>query len=220
MNTTATRLSCERIGVFPSDARDPAKSPWSAFEVEASVTQHLRGAELPKLVLQLGEKWCGRVNPANAIQIVRRREEATWLIGEVLFLNQIEWPSEVNLVGSTEIDFSASLNVLDDDTEAYIQRLQLRDAVAWLQATVPAFFPGTEYEIGVLPAEDGEDAMLALRVYGAMPAAEFREQRHAICQAMLDAGHRGLYDVISVFQRRTQASGRQVFSYYRALLAY
>jgi len=220
VNTTVTRLSCERIGILPSDARDPAKSPWSAFEVDLSVTQHLRGAELPKLVLQLGEEWCGWANLANAIQIVRRRADAALLIGEGLFLNQIEWPSQTNLVRSTELDFSAAINVLDDETEAYIQRLQLRDAVAWLQATVPAFFPGTEYEIGVLPAEDGEDAILALRVYGAMSAAAFREKRHAICQAMLDEGHRGLYEVISIFQRKAQASGRQVFSHYSAVLAY
>jgi len=142
------------------------------------------------------------------------------LKGEFLFLNQIEWPNESNLLRSTEIDFSASLNVLDDETEAYIQRLQLTDAVAWLQERVLAFFPGTEYEIGVLPAEDGEDALLALRVYGAMAAAEFREKRHAISQAMLDAGHRGLYEVISIFQRRTQTSGLQVLSYYCAVLTY
>jgi len=221
VNTTLTRQSCERIGVsraiFAWDAQGRAESPWPAFGAEAPGARQLPPSELPKLVLRLEEKWCGWVNLTNAIQIVRRRAEATLPMGVVPFPVQIEWPSEINLARSTEIDFSAALNALDDETEAYIQRLQLRDAVAWLQATVPAFFPGTEYEIGVLPADDGEEAMLAVRVYGAMSAVAFREKRHAICQAMLDAGHRGLYGVVSIFQRRTQASGRQVLSYYSAV---
>ena len=224
MNATVTRPSCERIGVSRGilawDAQGPTKSPWPVFGSEVSVTRRLPGTGLPKLVLHMGEEWCRWVNLANAIQIVRRREEDALPMGGVVLSAQIEWPSETNLVRSTEIDFSAAFNVIDDETEAYIQRLQLRDAVAWLQDRVLAFFPGTEYEIGVLPAEDGEDAMLALRVYGAMSAAEFREKRHAICQAMLDAGHRGLYEVISIFQRRTQASGWQVLSYYSAVFEY
>lgn len=223
MNTSVTRPSCERIGVSRGilawDAQGPTKSPWPVFGDEVSVARCLPGTGVPKLVLQIGEEWFRWVNLANAIQIVRPREEAALRMGE-LILNQIEWPSETDLVRSTEIDFPAALNVIDDETEAYIQRLQLRDAVAWLQDRVLAFFPGTEYEIGVLPAEDGEDALLAVRVYGAMSAAEFREKRHAICQAMLDAGHRGLYEVISIFQRRMQASGRQVFSYYSAVFEY
>jgi len=221
VNTTVTRQSCERIGVsWPREAQGFTKSPWRVVGDEVLVARRLPVMKLPKLFLEMGEEWCGWVNAANAVQIVRRRAEATMLKGEFLFLNQIEWPNESNLLRSTEIDFSASLNVLDDETEAYIQRLQLTDAVAWLQERVLAFFPGTEYEIGVLPAEDGEDALLALRVYGAMAAAEFREKRHAISQAMLDAGHRGLYEVISIFQRRTQTSGLQVLSYYCAVLTY
>ena len=222
METVLTRQSCERIGLSRAWNAQDTGSAWPVFGAEAPVARRLPPSELPKLVLRLGEKekWCGRVNLANAIQIVRRSAEATLPRGDVLFLKQIEWPSTTDLVRRTEIDFSVALNVLDDETEVYIQRLELRNAVAWLQSSVSAFFPGTEYEIGVLPAEDGEDAMLALRVYGAMSAPDFREKRHAICRAMLDAGHRGLYDVISIFQRRTQTSGRQVFSYYCAVLTY
>jgi hypothetical protein len=223
VNATLTSQSCERIKVsgafFSWDAQGPTNPPWPDFRDEAQVERRLAETELPKLVLQMGEDWCGWVNLDNAIQIVRYRAKANPGAGELPPLVRIEWPSQTNLVKRTEIDYSAPLDVLDDETEEYIQRLRLTDAVAWLQPRVSAFFPGLEYEISVLPAEDGEEGMLALRVYGAMSAAEFREQRHAICQAMLDAGHRGLYDVISVFQRRMRTSGRQVLYRYSSVLA-
>jgi hypothetical protein len=81
------------------------------------------------------------------------------------------------------------------------------------------FFPGADFEIELLPAEDGEENMLALRIYGSLSASEFRERRHAMCRAMIEADHRRLYEIISMFQRRMRNDGWQAVSWYSSLSA-
>lgn len=220
MNTFTGR-SCERIGVAPKarawSLRSPTASKWPVLGEETRVARCLPETEVPRLFLDWEKDWCEGVNLANAFQIVRHCAETPLFAGVGPFSVRVEWPNGVDLVKGTATDFVAAFSVLDAETQAYVQRLQFGNAIAWLRVAVSKVFPGNEYEISVLPADDGEEAMLAVRVYGAMPAAEFREKRHALCQAMLNAGHRGLYEVVSIFQRRARSSGLQVLSYYSAV---
>ena len=103
---------------------------------------------------------------------------------------------------------------VNEETEEYVEQFSLREGVNWLRRAVPKYFPAADFEIDLLPAEEGEENMLALRVYSSLSASEFREKRHLVCKAMLDADYKNLYNVISIFQRRTRNYGRQALSWY------
>ena len=119
----------------------------------------------------------------------------------------------------TKSEFAPVFNGLEDETAEFVKERGLIESVAWLQTATPRFFGGANFEIDLLPAVDGEDNLLALNVYGAFDAAQFRDRRHRICGAMLEAGHNGLHEVISISQRRTHNSGRQAFSWYSTISA-
>ena len=110
-------------------------------------------------------------------------------------------------------------SILNGETEEFIEKYQLRNGINWLQTAIKDFFPDADYEIEILASEDGEENMLALRVYGSLSASEFREQRHAICKAMISAGHKNIFEVISIFQRRMRNDGRKAISCYSLLVA-
>ncbi len=100
------------------------------------------------------------------------------------------------------------LDTIDDDTANFVDEHGLQSAVAWLQSETPRFFDGADFEIAVLSAEKGEKNLLALKVYARFEAADFRDRRHRLCAALLAADHRALYELIAVFQRRTNGRGR------------
>jgi hypothetical protein len=114
--------------------------------------------------------------------------------------DHIEWPLNPCFFELTGHSFSGVFNTLSDETSEFIANLRLQDSIRWLMTVAPDFFPGSNFEIDLLPAEDGENNLLALRVYSSFSAMEFRERRHRICEAMLAAKHTILYDVISIFQ--------------------
>lgn len=66
----------------------------------------------------------------------------------------------------------------------------------WLETNIPVFFGDVPFEV----EEDGEH--VNVRVCSSYAAAEFGERRNKFCDAMLRTGHRNLYEVASVFQRR------------------
>ena len=129
----------------------------------------------------------------------------------------ITWPIERKFIELTENDIGPTCNEPDEETIEFIKTQNLLESISWLQTTTPRFFPSTDFEIELLPAEDKEEPMLALRIYGAIPVKEFRNKRHAICDAMLEAGHKKLYSIISIFQRRIQNLGRETLSWYSAV---
>ena len=97
---------------------------------------------------------------------------------------------------------------METEATALVRARELQEEVRWLRQAAPEFFSGAEFEIEPLPAEDGEESLLALRVYGSFPAAEFRERAHRLCTAMIEAGQRSLYEAVSIFQRSVPPGGR------------
>ncbi len=163
-------------------------------------------------VLEMDDPWLPKVDLVQARNIILNfNSNVDW--------QRLEWPLKHLLSELTGFDLAPAFNKLDEETAEFVVERGLTDSVAWLQASTPRFFDGTDFEIDLLPAEDGEENLLALKVYGAFSSSEFRNRRHRICEAMLAGNHRTLYEVISIFQRRVTGSGWQTFSWYSSLSA-
>ena len=131
----------------------------------------------------------------------------------------VEWlPGSMELQ-LTEMDFTPVFGGIDKDVITFAEDKGLTQSLIWLHMEIPHFFPDSEFEFGVIPGEEGEDPMLAVKIYGNLRTMEFRTHRDAMCEAMLEAGHEDLYQVVSIFQRRAQRSEWQGFPWYRAVLA-
>jgi hypothetical protein len=74
------------------------------------------------------------------------------------------------------------------------------EALQWLKSAVPQFFPGAGFEIALAAPNPTYDVFL--RVYSSFEPADFHERRHKLSEAMLEAGHKDLYEVLGVFQLR------------------
>jgi len=133
--------------------------------------------------------------------------------------HEIELVAKNKFLNATENFVFPAHNILDDDTKIFIEHRQLSADMGWLQTAVSCFFPGTDFELELLPADEEEENLLALRVYCSLSSSDFRKKRHAICKAMLEAGHENLFRVISIFQRRMHFDGREAFSWYSSLSA-
>lgn len=94
-------------------------------------------------------------------------------------------------------------NMFTDETARFIVNHNLEASIAWLRTIIPLYFDGSNYEIDLLPSEEGKDNLLSLKIYNDYTALEFRERRHGISKAILDAGYRDLFIIICIFQRRT-----------------
>jgi hypothetical protein len=138
-------------------------------------------------------------------------------VGELPNTRRIEWSTSRIDLEFTDLEVTSAFKPLTEETAKFLLERDLQESAIWLQITAPKFFEGASLEIDLLPAEDGEDSLLALRVYGSIGATEFRNRRQALCTVMLETGHRQLYEVISIFQRRVQDSGWQMFSWYSAV---
>jgi hypothetical protein len=123
------------------------------------------------------------------------------------------WPLLQDATSPTDINISPSIK-LDDAAIQFINERELTEGVLWLQEVAPKYYEGSDFEINALQNEDGDDNMLALKVYGAFSVADFRRIRHSICAEMLAVGYKTLYDVISIFQRRIEGSGWKTLSWY------
>ena len=83
------------------------------------------------------------------------------------------------------------------------------ESLIWLKRVIPQFFPDTEFEIDTIPTEENDKDMLTVKIYGNLAPKEFREQRHALCNAMREAGYHKLYEVMNIFQKRTKKEGEE-----------
>ena len=110
-------------------------------------------------------------------------------------------------------------NQMDEETLKFVKQSGLTESIFWLEIVAPKFFEGAEFEIYLLPGEEGDIDMLVLRVHGSLSASEFREKRYLLCDAMLDAGHKKLFEILSIFQRRIPENARQAISRYSYAIA-
>jgi len=191
--------------------------------IDLPMTGNFSPYSLP-LLLEFGDEWGHQINLAEARNIILNHSSGGSsalgsLAGMFSVRPEMEWPIVTRLLEVTENEIFPACNKLSEETIGFIEQHHLREDVAWLKIATPDFFPGADFEIELLPAEDGEENMLALRIYGSLSAYEFRERRHAMCRAMTEADHRRLYETISIFQRRTHNDEWQAVSWYSSLSA-
>jgi hypothetical protein len=191
--------------------------------IDLSMTGNFSPCSLP-LLLEIGDEWGHQTNLAEARNIILNHSSGgssalDSLAGMFSVRPEVEWPIVTRLLEVTENEIFPACNKLSEETIEFIEQHRLREGVAWLKIATPDFFPGADFEIELLPAEDGEENMLALRIYGSLSVSEFRERRHAMCRAMIEADHRRLYEIISIFQRRTRNDEWQAVSWYSSLSA-
>lgn len=135
------------------------------------------------------------------------------------YSHRMEWAVTPGFFKITGNEIFPMHNILNEDTVTFIKQYRLQQSIAWLFTAVSNFFPGADYEIELLPGENEEENLLALRVYGSLSTSVFRERRHALCKSMIESGHSNLYEVISIFQRRMRNDGREAISWYSSLVA-
>ena len=171
----------------------------------------------PSFVLEMDDPWFPEVDLIQAKNIILSFNAAGQQAIGSFQSRRLQWPRRHSVSDATDCEFAPVFNKLNEETAQFIVERDLTVAVVWLQTIAPRFFGGADFEIRILPAEDGEDNLLALKVYGAFSSSEFRRRRRQICETILNAGHEALYSVISVFQRRVQSSGWQALSWYSTL---
>lgn len=126
---------------------------------------------------------------------------------------RLEWPLKFSSDKFTKLDIAPSFSKPNDETKQFVSENKLGEAVMWLQSATPGFFSGATFEIEVLPMQEDDSPLLALRIFSSFDAIEFRGRRHQLCESMLQDGHKNLYDVISVFQRRVSGNGWKAVSW-------
>jgi len=219
MAATAPTSSIAGISLAPEASHEATGAGRSTLgspsaQVSASTVAIYEGPTGPRVSLRMGDHWFREVDLAQAKNIIVSFNAVIQRKTEPFAPRRLEWPLVHWLFQPTGSDLAPAFNKLDEETAHFVDERGLTDAVAWLRTATPHFFSGADFEVDLLPAEEGEDNLLGLRVFGAFDSSEFRERRHGLCKAMLAAGHRTLYDVISVFQRRVTDGGWQAFSWY------
>jgi len=165
------------------------------------------------------DPWLPRADSAQTKNLILSGNIPTQRAVGSLPPRRFEWPLTHAHPEPTDLELGPAFNKLDDETAGFVAESGLTASVAWLQVVAPHVFDGADFDIELLPAEDSEERLLALKVYGAFSPSEFRKRRHRICDAMLAADHKGLYAVISIFQRRVVDGGWQTLSRYSSLSA-
>ncbi len=179
-----------------------------------------QGAAPPcSLVWELADPWVSKPDLNEAKNVILSSRNAPRRTGKGCASVPIEWPQRIFHLEATEFDLGPAFAPLTEGTADFIQDRELQESILWLQAAAPGFFLGASFEIDLLPDEDPEDDLLALRVHSSFDTADFRERRHQLSEAMLEADQKALYEILSVFQRRVHGSGWQAFSSYSALSA-
>ncbi|NQT21323.1 MAG: hypothetical protein HQ592_16575 [Planctomycetes bacterium] len=179
-----------------------------------------QGAAPPcSLVWELADPWAREPDLNGMKDVILSSRNAPRRPGKACVSVRIEWPQRIFHLEATEFDLGPAFAPLTEATADFIRQRELQQSIVWLQTAAPGFFPGASFEIDLLPAEDPDNDLLALRVYSSFDTADFRKRRHHLSEAMLEADHKALYEILSVFQRRVHGSGWQAFSSYSALSA-
>ena len=218
---TSSRLSIIPVERFKREPFVEAKGDFFVHLIEREnesarlpVTESFLSKQFT-LSLKIGDEWEKKANWTELRNFIQKLRSLVRIFPST---PEIEWPILAQLLDDTGTEISPACNQLNEETIEFIEERHLREGVDWLQIAIPYFFPGADFEIELLPAEDdGEENMLAVRVYGSLSASEFRRRRHAMCKALIEAGHRRLYEIISIFQRRFHGDGWQAVSWYSSL---
>jgi len=152
---------------------------------------------------------------ANKLQnhLIRQREKYIQIAKLYDFLGKShDSPYKQNTDSVETCAHGGNFDFISDDTVEFINMHNLTDSIQWLKIVAPNFFPGANFKIELLPAEEDNSSIVSLKVYGSFTIDEFREKRHRLGQAMLSANYKELYEMISIFQRRINNSGWQEFS--------
>lgn len=171
-----------------------------------------------KVVVELDKISFGKIDWNQVIDLTRNANEVNPYSNIHLPLQSQELYSNPSWY-LTHSDLVPIINRFDSETEQFITEHELSSSIVWLEMMASDIFDRADIEIKLLPVDDGEESLLALKVYGDFSFSEFRERRHQICELMLSDNHNDLYDSISIFQRRVKGSGRKVFSCYSQLSA-
>jgi hypothetical protein len=171
----------------------------------------------PPLEWLLDDPWFRKVDLNEVKDIILNFRSVVPCSMKAYIPARIEWSLKPISLEMTKFDLGASFNPLTEEAIDFILEHRLQEGVTWLQTAAPKFFPGANFEIDILPSEDDESNLIALRVYSSFPVREFRKRRHLICEAMLEAGYKHLYEMIIIFQRRVRGGGWQAFSWYSTI---
>ncbi|MBW2130397.1 MAG: hypothetical protein JRH13_13645 [Deltaproteobacteria bacterium] len=96
---------------------------------------------------------------------------------------EIDWSIVARILKDTGTEVSPAFNELNEETIEFVKRHSLQEGINWLQTAIPMFFFGADFEIELLPSEEEDEELLAVRIYGSLSASRFRELRHAMCKA-------------------------------------
>jgi len=171
------------------------------------------------IVIQSGDPWPSRVDlnqiEGKVIGFRAMMHGKTYEQSPV----SLDWPIKTTPVQATETDLAPPFCEIDEEISIFINEHSLGASIAWLRVVAPDVFDDARFEIELLPAEDGEENLLAFRVYGSFASSDFRERRHRLCEMMRNANHRELSDIICISQRRVNGDGRETVSYHGSLPA-
>jgi hypothetical protein len=208
-------LMLDYCGLSKSEIYRDVLRRHETFDAQVAVAIPLPDYWMPILQLEVNRQIPKALEAAkNFLSYYEDISSSTDACLNSICLTRVEWPTQVNVPGSASLRPAPAIR-MSDTALAFAVSHDLLESLRWLKTAVPQFFVGADFEIDLLQAqEDDEDDMISLRVYAAFEMSEFRENRHRICRAMLDAGHKSLSEVISIFQRRTRGRGWQELSWY------
>lgn len=221
------------VNIVSVTAISPGRLQVVTPEVESSLSRHPALSELA----EPGSSACIVYGPDD---FLRDRDEFValmWIAGNSLLrvggddagediisvLDLLSFPFRVrsfygdDYTAGTRLGPAPVFLELTEKTRAFVQQRELQQSVAWLKAAAPGYFPGASFDLESVEGEDDSEDALALRVYASFPTTEFSERRHRMCEAMADAGHKQLRDLIGVFQRRIPGRGWQALPWYRSI---
>jgi len=225
--TDTTTLSTGRLASVPPQAQDNIESSrisahyflgyYGTKEIEQS-REEPQGAGL---VCEFYNQWAEGVDliATNAIIVASGYIKGLQITADPYVSGYIEWPTDFSMLNDTAFQLSSTFSPLSQETIEYLGEQGLYESVVWFQTAAPQYFAGANFELDLLPPEEDEGSLLVFKVFGSFDGAEFRKRRHLMCQAMLMAKHKPLYEVISIFQRGVRGCGRETISWYGTVSA-
>lgn len=96
----------------------------------------------------------------------------------------------------------------NSQVDDFINKHELGESILWLKAHLPYYFNGCFYEIELIHTVE-DDYILTVNVIGNISNKDFCEGMFFLCEEMLTAGHKKLYQLISIIQQLPESDGLQ-----------